>query len=51
MSLALRNSHKEAAIMFENKIVAITGAARGIGEVLTRAFLGRGAKVVAMDLA
>ncbi len=51
MNLALRNSHKEAAIMFENKIVAITGAARGIGEVLTRAFLGRGAKVVAMDLA
>lgn len=34
----------------EGKVVAITGAARGMGRAFTRAFLDKGAKVVAMDL-
>ena len=34
----------------EGKIVAITGAARGMGRQFTRRFLEEGAKVVAMDL-
>lgn len=32
------------------KVVAITGAARGMGRAFTRAFLAEGAKVAAMDL-
>ncbi len=32
------------------KVVAITGAARGMGRAFTQAFLAEGAKVVAMDL-
>jgi NAD(P)-dependent dehydrogenase (short-subunit alcohol dehydrogenase family) len=31
------------------RVVAITGAARGMGRAYTRAFLGEGARVVAMD--
>lgn len=34
----------------EGKVVAITGAARGMGRAFTRGFLAEGAKVVAMDL-
>ena len=34
----------------EGKIIAITGAARGMGRAFTRSFLERGAKVVAMDI-
>jgi NAD(P)-dependent dehydrogenase (short-subunit alcohol dehydrogenase family) len=34
---------------FRDKVVAITGAARGIGETLVREFLRQGARVVAMD--
>ena len=34
----------------EGRVVAITGAARGIGRAFTRGFLAEGAKVVAMDL-
>ena len=34
----------------EGKVVAITGAARGMGRQFTRRFLEEGAKVVAMDL-
>ena len=34
----------------EGKVVAITGAARGMGRSFTQAFLAEGAKVVAMDL-
>ncbi len=34
----------------EGKVVAITGAARGMGQAFTRGFLQAGAKVVAMDL-
>jgi NAD(P)-dependent dehydrogenase (short-subunit alcohol dehydrogenase family) len=34
----------------EGKVVAITGAARGMGRAFTQAFLAEGAKVVAMDL-
>ena len=32
------------------KVVAITGAARGMGRAFTHAFLEEGAKVVAMDV-
>ncbi len=35
---------------FDGRVVAVTGAARGIGEVLARAFLDRGASLVAIDL-
>ena len=38
-----------AAGRFDGRVVAITGAARGIGEALGRAFLARGALLVAMD--
>jgi len=34
----------------EGKVVAITGAARGMGRAFTQAYLDAGAKVVAMDL-
>jgi NAD(P)-dependent dehydrogenase (short-subunit alcohol dehydrogenase family) len=34
----------------EGKVVAITGAARGMGRAFTEAYLEQGAKVVAMDL-
>lgn len=34
----------------EGKVVAITGAARGMGRAFTEAFLDQGAKVVAMDI-
>jgi len=34
----------------EGKVVAITGAARGMGRAFTQAYLDEGAKVVAMDL-
>jgi NAD(P)-dependent dehydrogenase (short-subunit alcohol dehydrogenase family) len=34
---------------FKNKVVAISGAARGIGEAMTREFLRLGARVVALD--
>jgi NAD(P)-dependent dehydrogenase (short-subunit alcohol dehydrogenase family) len=34
----------------EGKVVAITGAARGMGRAFTEAYLDAGAKVVAMDL-
>lgn len=34
----------------EGRVVAITGAARGMGRAFTKAFLAEGAKVVAMDL-
>ena len=34
----------------EGKVVAITGAARGMGQAFTKAFLDAGSKVVAMDL-
>ena len=34
----------------EGRVVAITGAARGMGRAFTRGFLAEGAKVVAMDL-
>jgi NAD(P)-dependent dehydrogenase (short-subunit alcohol dehydrogenase family) len=34
----------------EGKVVAITGAARGMGRAFTQAFLAQGAKVAAMDL-
>jgi NAD(P)-dependent dehydrogenase (short-subunit alcohol dehydrogenase family) len=34
----------------ENKVVAITGAARGIGRAAVKGFLDAGAKVVAIDL-
>ncbi|MBN9020810.1 MAG: SDR family oxidoreductase, partial [Rhizobiales bacterium] len=34
---------------FTGKVVAITGAAGGIGQALTRAFVGMGAKVGALD--
>ncbi len=34
----------------EGKVVAITGAARGMGQAFTRGFLSAGAKVVAMDI-
>ena len=34
----------------EGKVVAITGAARGMGRAFTQEFLAQGAKVVAMDL-
>ncbi|MCH7891486.1 MAG: SDR family NAD(P)-dependent oxidoreductase [Gemmatimonadetes bacterium] len=32
------------------RVIAITGAARGMGRAFTRGFLAEGAKVVAMDL-
>ena len=32
------------------KVVAVTGAARGMGRAMVRGFLAEGAKVVAMDL-
>ncbi len=35
--------------VFDGRVVAITGAARGIGEALGRAFLDRGAAIVALD--
>ena len=34
----------------EGRVIAITGAARGMGRAFTRGFLAEGAKVVAMDL-
>jgi NAD(P)-dependent dehydrogenase (short-subunit alcohol dehydrogenase family) len=34
---------------FKNRVVAITGAAKGIGEATARAFLAAGAHVVALD--
>jgi NAD(P)-dependent dehydrogenase (short-subunit alcohol dehydrogenase family) len=34
----------------EGKVVLITGAARGMGREMTRAFLREGAKVIATDL-
>ena len=34
----------------KDKVVAITGAARGMGRAYTQGFLNEGAKVVAMDL-
>jgi len=34
---------------FAGRVVAISGAARGIGEALSRAFMTRGARVVALD--
>ena len=34
----------------QGRVVAITGAARGMGRAFTRGFLAEGAKVVAMDL-
>ncbi len=34
----------------EGKVVAKTGAARGMGRAFTEAFLDQGAKVVAMDI-
>jgi NAD(P)-dependent dehydrogenase (short-subunit alcohol dehydrogenase family) len=34
---------------FTGKVIAITGAARGIGETLAKNFIMRGAKVVALD--
>jgi len=34
---------------FTGRVVAISGAARGIGEALSRAFMARGARVVALD--
>ncbi len=37
------------ASRFDGQVVAITGAARGIGEALARAFLARGASLVALD--
>ena len=51
MKMTAHQPMKVTQTMFKNKVVAITGAARGIGEALTRAFLDAGAHVVAMDLA
>ena len=34
---------------FAGRVVAISGGARGIGEALSRAFMARGARVVALD--
>jgi NAD(P)-dependent dehydrogenase (short-subunit alcohol dehydrogenase family) len=34
----------------EGKVILVTGAARGMGREMTRAYLGEGAKVVATDL-
>src|SRR3954464_9358832 len=34
----------------ENKVILVTGAARGMGREMTRAFLENGAKVIATDL-
>jgi NAD(P)-dependent dehydrogenase (short-subunit alcohol dehydrogenase family) len=37
-------------VAIEGKVVVITGAARGMGREMTRAFLDKGARVVATDL-
>lgn len=41
--------NEPAVAGFVGRVVAITGAARGIGEALARAFLARGASLIAMD--
>ena len=42
--------YSRAMAELEGKVVAITGAARGMGRAFTRAFLAQGAKVVALDV-
>jgi NAD(P)-dependent dehydrogenase (short-subunit alcohol dehydrogenase family) len=41
---------ESAAAGFQNQVIVITGAARGIGEALTLEFMRQGARVVALDL-
>lgn len=35
----------------ENKVALVTGAAKGLGEAITRKFVSEGAKVIAIDMA
>ena len=44
-----RRCGSESEPKMQGRIVAITGAARGIGEAVARAFVARGASLVAMD--